>query len=354
MNKVIGAKSTLDHFIVSDNLFTGINNYKALHEGDNLSDHSVVTMGINIPIVYVEEPINTKANPKLKWECANDQHINDYKCALDCLLGHVEIPWEAIRCNNVFCTDHNDSIDLFHNNIIRASIAASFATIPISKGGQPKAIPGWSDLVEGHRKTALFWHRMWKENNSPKQGVIFEIRKRTRAQYHMAIRNVQKNKETLKANSMANSLLANRNRDFWKEVKKVRGGQGSLPTNIDGTLGKENICNLFSTKYKTLYNSVSYNTHDMDNLMADISQRIANECCSEDCKHWHECTVTDIENAIRCLNGGKADGDFVQSTDHIIHGTKKLSTMLSLLFKSMTVTLSLTTGFSVQHHCIHS
>jgi hypothetical protein len=136
---------------------------------------------------------------------------------------------------------------------------------------------------------------------------------------------------------MANALLSNRSRDFWKEVQKVRGGKCNLPTNIDGVLGKENIGNLFSAKYKNMYNTVSYNTDDMDNLMADVNTRIMSECCSSDCVHQHEFTVDDIENAITCLNAGKGDGDMAQSTDHLINGTKMLSTMLSLMFKCMIV-----------------
>jgi exonuclease III len=154
-SKINGVQSTLDHFLVSENLFTWLNKYSVSHDGDNLSDHSVVTLCINWPIVHFEEP-SVESSPKLKWDCANDIQIDDYKHTLDCLLAHVVIPWDAIKCNNCFCSEHNISIDTFHNDIVTACIEASFATIPVSKSGKSKALPGWNDCVEEHPKQPFF------------------------------------------------------------------------------------------------------------------------------------------------------------------------------------------------------
>ena len=111
MSKISGTKSTLDHFIVSDNLFGSINKCTVLHEGDNLSDHSLVSMSLSMPVVHFEEP-SIGCKQTLKWDIANDIQINDYKCTLDCLLGQVQIPWDAIKCQNVHCAEHNALIDV--------------------------------------------------------------------------------------------------------------------------------------------------------------------------------------------------------------------------------------------------
>ena len=44
-------KSFIDHFLVSDNLMRYVTQYRAIDEGDNLSDRSYVAIIINIPNV---------------------------------------------------------------------------------------------------------------------------------------------------------------------------------------------------------------------------------------------------------------------------------------------------------------
>ena len=45
-----------------------------------------------------------------------------------------------------------------------------------------------------HKEPALFWRSIWLCNNSPRQGIVADIMRKTRAQYHYSIRQV-KNKE---------------------------------------------------------------------------------------------------------------------------------------------------------------
>jgi hypothetical protein len=40
-----------------------------------------------------------------------------------------------------------------------------------------KIVPGWNEYVRQYRDSAIFWHRIWKENGSPSNGILFEIRK---------------------------------------------------------------------------------------------------------------------------------------------------------------------------------
>lgn len=45
-SKANGERSLIDHFVMSDNVFESMNMYKVIHEGDNLSDHSVLCMAL--------------------------------------------------------------------------------------------------------------------------------------------------------------------------------------------------------------------------------------------------------------------------------------------------------------------
>ena len=55
---------------------------------------------------------------------------------------------------------------------------------------------------------------------------------------------------------MADCLL-NSEGNIFQEVKKIRGNRTNYSSQIDETIGAENIANHFASLYKNLYNSVS-------------------------------------------------------------------------------------------------
>ena len=65
---------------------------------------------------------------------------------------------------------------------------------------------------------------------------------------------------------MAEAISVNDDRTLWDEVRKISRTNHNLPSMIDGHAGADEITNIFSNKYNTLYNSVSYDSDDMDKL----------------------------------------------------------------------------------------
>ena len=51
-----------------------------------------------------------------------------------------------------------------------------------------KNLLGWNAYVKDKRDKAIFWHKMWKDAGSPKDGAIADLRRSTRAEYHKAIK----------------------------------------------------------------------------------------------------------------------------------------------------------------------
>jgi len=85
-----------------------------------------------------------------------------------------------------------------------------------------------------------------KDNGSPNNGLHFDIRRKTRWEYHRLLKIVKRNREGLSAERMAKGLSG---KGFWSEVKKVIGSSKVLPNNIDGIQGSDNIADLFQNKY---------------------------------------------------------------------------------------------------------
>ena len=64
---------------------------------------------------------------KPKWQEANDQEFYNYGVALDDNLDAISIPWDAMRCADMKCTDqslHCHDIQVFHDTLMESCISA--------------------------------------------------------------------------------------------------------------------------------------------------------------------------------------------------------------------------------------
>ena len=334
-SKANGSRSVIDHFLLSEVLMKNILHYKSLHDYCNFSDQCPIVMKLNIPVEYLS--INSEASEEhIMWQKASFSHINNYKSMLDSLLSKINIPLCIAQCTALNCNNkkHYQAIEEFHEMIVKASVTAAELCIPrCTKKSCIRQIPGWSEHVEPYRKKSMFWHYMWKQNGCPRTGWIADIRKTTRAKFHYVLRHVKRKKETILANKLGESVLQSNSTDFWSSVRKIKGVKSVNPTNVDGVVGDANISNYLSDKYKKLYNSVSYNVNNMQDLVSNIDKLIVQKCNSK-CYSNHSFNVKNVTEAVKLLKRNKSDG-VSQWSDSIINGCHKLFVYLNLLYNSM-------------------
>ena len=94
------------------------------------------------------------------------------------------MPVEALYCKGVFCKRHES----FHNDIVNACLYASESALVTKVSRRRHTIPVWNDEVRVARQNAIWWHTLWKDNNSHTSGIIFDIRQKNRREYHYALR----------------------------------------------------------------------------------------------------------------------------------------------------------------------
>ena len=119
-------------------------------------------------------------------------------------------------------------------------------SIPVSStNNKPKVVPGWNEHVEHYFRTSLFWHKYWVEKGRPEEGIIAEIRRNTRANYHKARKMVIKYQDSIQSNKLAESLFCDSSKVFWNKARKSRGNNQRLPNCVDNKQGPEEIAHLF-------------------------------------------------------------------------------------------------------------
>ena len=207
-------------------------------------------------------------------------------------------------------------------------------TIGVNEGIKQKGIRGWNKKVREARDKAILWHNIWKENDRPKNGIIFEIRKNTRSDYHKAIKELSRENNMINKNKIAHALSNGQTNKFWTEIKKVNHSKCLISSAMDGTNGDSNVCNVFKVKFSSLYTSVP---SDLNELSEEVSNLINIKCKGRQngSRHLHEVTITDVKIAAKKLRKGKCKTDNAFMSDCIINGSDKLLYFLSKLFTSM-------------------
>ena len=65
--------------------------------------------------------------------------------------------------------------------------------------------------------------------------------RRTRAAYHYAVGDVRRREAAIIQEHFAKSIIENRNRDFWSEVRKIKNNTKHVSNNVDGMTDSNDI-----------------------------------------------------------------------------------------------------------------
>lgn len=327
-SKINGYKSVIDYFLVSDNLSGFITEHKVRHEVDNMSDHSDLSISFSIPLAYIKTHNDSTYPSGPNWKRASLDNIEQYRLTLDQMLDRVN-----------FSAHCPAEIERLHEHLVEACIAAGLTCIPHCRQGptpQSNGIHGWNEVVREVRETAIFWHNLWKDVGSPRQGAVADIRRNTRAKYHLALKKLRADNEIAENNKLAGQLLESDSRSFWQQVNKMKGRKPTFSNVVDDKTDRDSIANLFADKYEALYSSVSYDVNEMGSLMDEMETMMGDPHCHVFCgQQAHVITQGEVERAIENLNKGKHEGKRRLFSDHLIHGTGKLHLGLATLFTAM-------------------
>ena len=333
-----GATSFIDHFIVSENLLGKLISFDPIESINNFSDHLPVKCNFEIETLYsVYE--TKKSFPKRcpAWDKATAIDKEKYKEIVEKKLEGIVIPHDAISCNDVFCTEHLNQINAFHNDIADVLVCASAECIPSSSTRFEKAVPGWNNYVEKFFRSALLWHFLWKENGQPKNGLLAELRRKTRSQYHQAYKMVLRHEGELRLDKIETTFNQGADINAWCSIRHFNSRSTNLPPAIDDVAGAKNIANLFANKFKDLFNIVSYDDAEIKTLKNSINTKIVDRCLGHSCSQCgnHKITPADVKNAINKLKNNKKDGNVELMSNHIIEAGDRLNVYLSLLLTAM-------------------
>jgi len=325
----------VDHFLLSEQFFpSAVTKFDVLHDVCNCSDHDPILLHLDVAIAR-SNCAQQHFRSKPAWNRANETQIMEYSNNLRYQLSNVSLPLSALLCHDVNCCNvsHMVEINKYVEEISASCLSAASQTIPLTTNRQSGRVPGWSEYVEPFKKKSHFWHLLWVQCGRPRVGVVFDIMRKTRAEYHRAVRHVKKGENDIINDRFAAGLIGDRNRDFWSEAKRIRRNKACFSNCVDSKSAPADIANIFANKYKELYSSVAYNVDDMADLKSLVADKVSNAGFDAQCRVSYE----EVVFAVCKLKAGKGDGDIGLSSDYFLHACNELHVHISLLFSSLLV-----------------
>ena len=332
-----GNRSKIDHCIVSRSLVETENScsLRTFDSIDNASDHICVIARFDIDCEYIASMPSVRTD-SVSWYKATVNDIDKYRQVMDDIIDSITVPENALNCRDVFCKKHKREIERFHDLLIHeVCIGASKRVLPSTsnKASRKKVIPGWSEYVAHKKQHALACHWAWKNAGRPNSGELFEERKRSRIDYHYAMRKVKENEKVVRSERMAQAISANDHKSLWSEVRSMKGKKTSLPAVVDNVRGENNIADLFADKYEKLYTSVKYSEHEMNCIYEDVNELLS-KCHNQESNLFH---ADEFIRMLKNLAPKKSDGQVGLFSDHIINGSKRFHVLIVRLFNAMMI-----------------
>ncbi len=336
-------KSCIDHMYCSMELYQSIQSVSVLTHALNPSNHDPVTSNFKMDVnTSSNSSSNSSFKPRPAWHKAPAEDMSMFSFSINEELHRLRIP-DELMCRDINCKSetHKNCINEYTENVINTILNVSDSTIPYTS--KPKTLPGWNEYAKPLREKAIFWHNLWKDNGKPDSGIITDIMRSTRKKYHKQVKELKRNQRQYRYNRLAEAVVNGNGRDLWTEIKKMDGTQSTANT-MDGKSAPHEIAQLFSDKYKSIYNSVGYDEQQMNHIINTVTNLIVNQN-EDDCTHC--VTVEEVSNAIKKMNINKHDGNHGVYTNHLKYAPKILHEHLSNVLSAM-----LTHGYTPYELCI--
>ena len=93
---------------------------------------------------------------KPAWHKATDADLFKYIECVAFNLDRIQLPDEALLCEDKHCQSHIDHFSKFHDHIIFALLEAGDKALPIARPVVSKVMPGWNNYCDGRQPSYLY------------------------------------------------------------------------------------------------------------------------------------------------------------------------------------------------------
>ena len=111
----------------------------------------------------------------------------------------------------------------------------------------------------------------WRSAGKPRFGEVCLSMNQSRSRFKSALKYCQQNENTMRADTLARSMMSNGMTPFWKDEQRDINSNVPIATKVDGCVGDTKV--MWKCHYKNLFNSVKTGNFKTP-VKLDVNQQI--------------------------------------------------------------------------------
>ena len=292
-----GHKSMIDWLLVSDALQPSVLALNILELGLNISDHLPVVLEISLQLSEVVNNNNKNDSadkiPRLKW---NNADLTDYydltrqllQPSYDVFSGMYNKLFNNVAmnsANSICCTDDLSDlgvirriaihlIDKYYPLLVSNLDFAANESVPRGRVREFDAKHWWSADLDDAKARSIESHRLWIDNDKPRFGPIFEVYRKEKYSYKLAIRQARLGAADTISNDLHEALSNKDNDQFWKIWNSNMGTAKNQARMVGGLVDSHEIAESFAKHFSEVCkpNNIKVN----ERMQAEFQNKIVN------------------------------------------------------------------------------
>ena len=205
-------------------------------------------------------------------------------------------------------------IKRFYPLIVDALNSAASCTVTRTRGNQAKH--WWTEELQQLKARSIESHRMWKDANRPRTGLLYEVYKRDKYSYKLQIK-AEKSLSELTVTSDLHDALCNKDvNGFWNTWNSKLNVKRDKPKVVAGLADPAEIADGFATYFANTCKPNSAAKHDQ------LRTEFTNKCVNYSGNYLPQTiffTVELLSIIVSNLKTGRAAGFDGLTAEHLIH-----------------------------------
>ena len=180
--------------------------------------HYPIILHVDWPLDITETERTTNNHiDRIAWHKVDNNE--EYKETIENILSKCPGIYDlsSLQCKDRFCQDDHHKAEIYQSCVLLSDICISAVKLTLPKARNNKPIPGWNDKIRPLKHIVDFWSEIWCQNGKPDVGLVADIFRKTRRDYHYAVRAQPLQAELTRKEKLAVCLADNNSRDLWKE-----------------------------------------------------------------------------------------------------------------------------------------
>ena len=325
----VPAFSTIDHFVLSPQVYHAVSEAGVIHSGSNPSNHSAIFAKVKVEELDLNlETVSSQA--RSSWSKANEDAKLNFKETLTGKLNKIGVQSQLLECHDLHCKVHMECLEEYTMQVLEAMETAGKECLPTVGGfkvDKKHPIPGWSEYVRPYQEESKFWFSVWLSQGKPEHGDLFNNMRYSKSQYKYAVRRLKRAQNKIQNDKFVSGILGG-GVNIFQEIRKYRGSSSKISSQIDNEVGAANIANHFATIYSELYNKV-----ELGEKLQNISDNLDKDIDQQSQLQVDKINEELVREALRKMKPNKCDALFDTVSDFYINGPPELVFHLTTLLK---------------------